>query len=115
VRGAMLFGLRKRHNYADGASRPIGLAAREGESSEPLEWWAWRRAARRVTRAWNEWLAADAGERAERYRRYIFALVEEERAAIELARAINLAAQTTVASGCIDATAGNPAHEAGRG
>jgi hypothetical protein len=41
--------------------------------------------------------------------------VEEERAAIELARAINLAAQTTVASGCIDATAGNPAHEAGRG
>jgi hypothetical protein len=115
VRRAMFFGLRKRHKYADGASRPIELAAQEGESREPLEWRAWRRAARRVTRAWNEWLAADGGERAERYRRYIVALVEEERAAIELARAINLAAQTTVASGCIDATAGNPAHEAGRG
>ncbi len=115
MRGAMLFGLRKRHKHADGAAGPIELAAQEDESREPLEWRAWRRAARRVTRAWNEWLAADAGERAERYRRYIFALVEEERAAIELARAINLAAQTTGASGCIDATAGSPAHEAGRG
>jgi hypothetical protein len=115
LRGAMFFGLRKRHKHADGASRPIELAAQEDESREPLEWWAWRRAARRVTRAWNEWLAADDGERADRYRRYIFALVEEEHAAIELARALNLAAQTTVASGCIDATAGNPAHEAGRG
>ena len=111
----MFFGLRKRHKHADGASRPIELAAQEDESREPLEWRAWRRAARRVTRAWNEWLAADDGERADRYRRYIFALVEEERAASELARTINVAAPTTGASGCVDATAGNPAHEAGRG
>ena len=115
MRGAMLFGLRKRHKHADGASHPIDSAAPEAESREPLEWRKWRRAARSVTRAWNEWLAADAGERAERYRRYIFALVEEERAASELARAIDLAAQTTGASGCIDATAGSPAHDAGRG
>ena len=115
MRGAMVCGLRKRHKYADGAARPIELAAQEDESREPLEWREWRRAARRLTRAWNEWLAADAGERADRDRRYIFALVEEEQTAIELARAINLAAQTTGASGCIDATAGSPAHEAGRG
>jgi hypothetical protein len=74
---------------------------------------AWRRAARRVTRAWNEWLAADDGERADRYRRYVVALVEEEHAAIELAR-VNFAVQTTGASGCIDTAAGSPAHDASR-
>ncbi len=63
----------------------------------------------------QEWSAADAGEDAERYRRYSFALVEEEQTTIELACPINLAAQTTGARGCVDATAGSPAHEAGRG
>jgi hypothetical protein len=110
----MFFGLRKRHDQADGASRPIESIAQEDESRQPLEWRAWRRAARRVTRAWNEWLAADDGERADRYRRYVVALVEEEQAAIELARAIKFAVQTTGASGCIDAAAGSPAHDASR-
>ena len=113
LRGAMFFGLRKRHDHADGASRPIGSTAQEDESRQPLEWRAWRRAARRVTRAWNGWLAADDGERAERYRRYVVALVEEH-AAIELARALNFAVQTTSASGCIDTAAGSPAHDASR-
>ena len=63
----------------------------------------------------HEWSAANAGEDADRYRRYVFALVEEEQTTIELARAINLAAQTTSASGRIDATADSPAHEATRG
>jgi hypothetical protein len=110
----MLFGLRKRHDHADGASRPSESVAQEDESRQPLEWRAWRRAARRVTRAWNEWLAADAGERADRYRRYVVALVEEEHAAIELAAASNLAAQTTSERGGIDAAAGSPAHDASR-
>jgi hypothetical protein len=41
----------------------------------------WRRAAMRVTRAWNSWLAADRHDRPVRYQAFVSALAEEERAA----------------------------------
>ena len=50
----------------------------------------WRRCAQKVTRAWSEWLAADRGVRAERWLCYLSALAEEERAAAELERTVNI-------------------------
>jgi hypothetical protein len=52
---------------------------------------AWRRAAQRVTRAWNGWLAADSRDRAVRYRVFVAALADEERAAAEVERIVDLA------------------------
>ena len=52
---------------------------------------AWRRSAQRVTRAWNAWLAAEAGDRSARYRAFVEALADEERAAMEIERMIGLA------------------------
>jgi hypothetical protein len=57
---------------------------------EFVPWRAWRCAAQKATRAWNEWLAADGCARPERYRCYVCALAEEEQAAAELERTINL-------------------------
>ena len=51
----------------------------------------WRRSAQRVTRAWHAWLAAESRDRGERYRAFEIALAEEERAAAELERIIDLA------------------------
>jgi hypothetical protein len=51
----------------------------------------WRRSAQRVTRAWNAWLAADSSDRAIRYRVFVAALADEERAAAEVARMVDLA------------------------
>jgi hypothetical protein len=50
----------------------------------------WRRSAQRVTRAWNAWLAADSGDRLIRYRGFVAALADEERAARELERMVDL-------------------------
>jgi hypothetical protein len=50
----------------------------------------WRRSAQRVTRAWNAWLAADGRDRALRYRVFVAALADEERAAAEVERMIGL-------------------------
>ena len=44
--------------------------------------------AQTVMRTWNEWLAAERVDRAERYVRYRRALAEEERTAAELERAV---------------------------
>ena len=52
----------------------------------------WRRSAQRVTRAWNAWLAAERRDRSVRYRAFVAALAEEERAAAELERMVDLAA-----------------------
>lgn len=76
----MLFGSKKRE-------RDNGLTARAGQTSREAvgcaspQREAWRRAAQRVTRTWNEWSAADGSRRSELYRRYISALDEEESAA----------------------------------
>jgi hypothetical protein len=60
-----------------------------GSTDFPVgEWMAWRRSAQTVTRTWNEWLAAERGDRAERYVCHRRALAEEERTAAELERAV---------------------------
>ena len=51
----------------------------------------WRRSAQRVTRAWNAWLAAESRDRAIRYRVFVAALADEERAAAEVERMVDLA------------------------
>ena len=51
----------------------------------------WRRSAQRVTRAWHAWLAAERRDRGERYRALVAALAEEETAAEEVERIIDLA------------------------
>jgi hypothetical protein len=51
-----------------------------------VPWRAWRCAAQKATRAWNEWLAADGHER---YLCYVSALAEEEQAAAAIERAIS--------------------------
>lgn len=49
----------------------------------------WRRSAQRVTRAWNACLAADSRDRATRYRDFVAALADEERAAAEVERIVD--------------------------
>jgi hypothetical protein len=61
----------------------FGDAAWDGKSREWLAWW---RSAQRVSRAWNEWLAADSSRRPDTYHHYLSALAAEERAAAELER-----------------------------
>jgi hypothetical protein len=51
----------------------------------------WRRSAQRVTRAWHAWLAAERRDRGERYSALVAALAEEETAAVEVERIIDLA------------------------
>ncbi len=41
----------------------------------------WRRSEQRVLRTWHAWQAAAAGDKPERYRAYLGALADEERAA----------------------------------
>ena len=50
----------------------------------------WRRSAQRVTRAWNSWLAAESRDRDVRYRAFAAALGDEERAAAEVERMVEL-------------------------
>jgi hypothetical protein len=50
----------------------------------------WRRSAQRVTRAWNAWLAAESRDRAIRYSVFVAALADEERAAAEVERMVDL-------------------------
>jgi hypothetical protein len=74
------------------AQRVDGIADRRDASGDAAwrarsrEWRAWWRSAQRVSRAWNEWLAADSSRRPDVYRRYLSALAAEERAAAELER-----------------------------
>jgi hypothetical protein len=90
MRGAMLFGSRKRRKSDGGVSHPSDPARSQLAEPEFVQWRAWRCAAQKATRAWNQWLAADGRERPERYRAYVSALDEEEQAAGELERAVNL-------------------------
>jgi hypothetical protein len=55
------------------------------------QWQAWRQAARKVTRVWNEWLPAGAHDESMRYRAYILALAEEEQAAAAIEQSADLA------------------------
>jgi hypothetical protein len=96
MRGAVFFGSRKRQKSAGGASPPGDPGSRDpGECSQETaerhsdRWDAWRLASQRVSRAWNEWLAADSRERPGLYQGYVCALVEEERAAVAIERAVS--------------------------
>jgi hypothetical protein len=63
----------------DSVTKPEALAW-----SEHLE--QWRSAAKRVGRAWEEWLAADETERDWAHEVYLGALAHEEAAALRLER-----------------------------
>jgi hypothetical protein len=90
MRGVMLFGSRKRPRPAGGVSHPNRPSPSQTAEPELVPWRVWRSAAQKATRAWNEWLAADALARPELYRRYVSALAEEEQAAIAIERSVNL-------------------------
>jgi hypothetical protein len=90
MRDAMFFGSRKRHKPAGGVSHRSDPAPGRMAGPEFVQWRAWRCAAQKATRAWNEWLAADRGERPALYRCFVSALAEEEQTAIELEQAVNL-------------------------
>ncbi len=55
----------------------------------------WRQCAQRVTRAWNAWLAAERRDRGVRYRAFVAALADEDRAAAELQRRIELSERSS--------------------
>jgi hypothetical protein len=80
----MFFVPRKRHGSRRGASQPSDPVGNEAVEQQSREWQAWRLSAQKVTRTWNEWLAADGRQRAASYTRHISALTEEERAAAEI-------------------------------
>jgi hypothetical protein len=84
----MFFGARKRSGLADDAWAIGEPCASESGERQARQWLAWRRCAQRVTRAWNEWLAADSRQRPARYRCYLSALAEEEQAAAEVERMV---------------------------
>jgi hypothetical protein len=83
----MFFRSQRSRTSVHGASRPSAPPARDALASR--QWQAWRSAAGKVTRVWNEWLAADSHERGRLYRCYLRALAEEEEAAADLECAIN--------------------------
>jgi LPS sulfotransferase NodH len=81
----MFFGPRKRRTSAGGVSHPSGTAPNQLAELESVQWRAWRCAAQKATRAWNEWLASDGHER---YLCYVSALAEEEQAAVAIERTV---------------------------
>jgi hypothetical protein len=93
-----IYGLVARGKRLVDAGRHVSLTtcSVRGDVTEPAEpqsppWQSWRCCAQKVTRSWNEWLAAvDGRDRVELYRRYVSALDDEEHAAAEIERAISL-------------------------
>jgi len=98
----MFFGPRKRHRSRRGASQSSNPIGSEPVEPESRQWHAWRLSAQKVTRTWNEWLAADGRQCAASYARYISALTEEERAAAEIELIVKLDGQPNDASACTD-------------
>jgi hypothetical protein len=86
----MFFGSNKRHQRAGGASRPSCKVTDQAAPPHAPQLLAWREAARKVTRSWNAWLAAERHDRASRYRAFVAALAEEELAAAEVERVSEL-------------------------
>ena len=104
----MFFGPRKRYRSSRGALQPSDPVGNEAVEQQSREWQAWRQSAQKVTRTWNEWLAAEGRQRAACYMRHISALTEEERAAAEIELIVKLDAEPNDASACTDP--GVPAH-----
>ncbi len=87
----MFFGSNKRHGRRPDASRTSDPLCNDpvDHGNETVErhlrlWQTWRLSAQKVSRTWNEWLAADDRREAASYSRYLCALAEEERAASEM-------------------------------
>lgn len=86
-----MFGRRKKARGQ--ADRVVDAPLREPEPQDPsdpehaLLLQCWRRSEQRVLRTWHAWQAAAARDKPERYRAYLKALADEERAAasVELA------------------------------
>jgi len=89
----MFFRSRKRRTSGGGVSPTSDPAGSEAGKRQSQQWDTWRCAAQKVTRAWNEWLAAGSRERPELYRCYVCALVEEAQAAAELEHTVCTNAQ----------------------
>jgi hypothetical protein len=98
----MFFGPKRRHRSRRGASRPNDPVGNAAVQQQSREWQAWRLSAQKVTRTWNEWLAADGRQRAASYTRHLSALTEEERAAAEIELMLKLDAEPNDASACPD-------------
>jgi hypothetical protein len=94
----MLFSRRKRHTSSRGALQPSDPVGNEAVEQQSGEWQAWRQSAQKVTRTWNEWLAAEGHQRAACYTRHISALTEEGRAAAEIELMVKLDAEPNDAS-----------------
>ena len=88
----MFFRSRRRQSARDNSraadDSDTGIPETKRQTQQLVEW---RRSAQRVTRAWNGWLAADGRDRAIRYRVFVAALADEERAAAEVERMVDLA------------------------
>ena len=93
IRCSMFFGANKRRPTRSSGrdSDRVERAADETIRSQARELRSWRESAQRVTRTWNAWLAAEVPERGGRYRAYEEALAEEERAAAQVERMLQLA------------------------
>jgi hypothetical protein len=100
MRGAMFFGFKTGRRSRRGASQPSDPVRDEAVEQQSRQWNAWRRSAQKVTRTWNEWLAADGRERDTSYTRHISALAEEERAAAEIELLLKLGGEAKDASVC---------------
>jgi len=101
----MFFGPKKRHKRPRHAPRPNDRFGNQPEEQQSRPWQAWRLSAQKVTRTWNEWLAADERHRAASYSSYISALSEEERAAAEIELIVKFGAEAKDASARTDPTA----------
>jgi hypothetical protein len=88
----VFFGSKRHRSPQDDriASDHSDAGSHEGTLRQTQQLQDWRRSAQRVTRAWNAWLAAESGDRGVRYRAFVAALGEEERAAAEVERMVQL-------------------------
>jgi hypothetical protein len=88
----VFFGSRRHRSSRDNpraADRSdAGIPERRLQQTQQLQ--EWRRSAQRVTRAWKAWLAAEGRDRGVRYHAFAAALADEERAAAEVERMIEI-------------------------
>jgi hypothetical protein len=88
----MFFRSRRHRSTRDvrSAADHSDLSTDESTVRQAQERQEWRLSAQRVTRAWNAWLAADDQDRPIRYRVFVAALADEERAAADVQRMVDL-------------------------
>jgi hypothetical protein len=111
----MFFGFKKTRRSRRDASQPSDPVRDEAVEQQSRQWNAWRRSAEKVTRTWNEWLAADGRERDASYTRHISPLAEAERAAAEIELLLKLDVEANDASVCTGPTGNTDAARSARG